>query len=187
MNNKAITVKTIINLILDKKPALIYGQIITLLAILVSVPIPLMLPVMVDEILLEKPATFVESINFFLGETTAFYYIAIVTFAVIFLRFIYYFFTVVITKIFTKISKYVTFMIRKRLLVHLKNASMNEYETLGSGAITSNLITDVNTLDAFIITGVSKAVSSILTLIAVAVVMIAIDPVLGIMILVIQP
>jgi ATP-binding cassette subfamily C protein len=64
---------------------------------------------------------------------------------------------------------------------------MNEYETLGSGAITSNLVTDVNTLDAFIITGISKLVSSVLTLVAVSIVMIAIDPVLGILILVVQP
>jgi len=78
-------------------------------------------------------------------------------------------------------------MIRKRLIEHLKIASMNEYETLGSGAITSNLVTDVNTLDAFIITSVSKFVSSVLTLVAVAVVMIVIDPVLGILILIIQP
>jgi len=187
MNTKSITLKTIFKLILDKRPALIYGQIITLLAILVSVPIPLMLPVMVDEILLDKPAHFVESINFFVGETTAFYYIAIVTFVVIFLRLIYYILGVIITKVFTRISKYVTFMIRKRLINHLKIASMNEYETLGSGAITANLITDVNTLDAFIITSVSKFVSSILTLVAVGVVMIMINPVLGILILVIQP
>lgn len=146
-----------------------------------------MLPVMVDEILLEKPSHFVASIDFFIGETTAFYYIAIVTLAVIFLRVIYYFFGVIITRIFTRISKYVTFMIRQRLIEHLKISSMNEYETLGSGAITSNLITDVNTLDAFIITSVSKFVSSILTLIAVGVVMILIDPVLGIMILILQP
>jgi len=92
MNNKPITLKTIYNLILEKKSALIYGQIITLLAILVSVPIPLMLPIMVDEILLDKPAHFVEAINFFLDGTTAFYYIAIVTIVVILLRFIYYFF-----------------------------------------------------------------------------------------------
>ncbi len=182
-----ITLKTILNLILDKKPALIYGQIVTLFAILVSVPIPLLLPIMVDEILLDKPATMVNSINFLVGETTAFYYIAIVTLAVIFLRFTYYFFTVIITKIFTKISKYVTYMIRKKLLNHLQLTSMNEYEILGSGAITSNLITDVNTLDSFIITGVSKLVSSTLTLVAVAVVMISIDPILGILILVVQP
>ncbi|WP_321777341.1 ABC transporter ATP-binding protein [Sulfurimonas sp.] len=182
-----ITLKTIYKLILEKKPALIYGQIITLLAILVSVPIPLMLPMMVDEILLDKPANFVQSINFFIGETTAFYYIAIVTIVVILLRFIYYFFGVIITKVFTKISKYVTFMIRKRLIEHLKVASMNEYETLGSGAITANLVTDVNTLDNFIITSVSKFISSVLTLLAVGVVMIIIDPMLGVLILIIQP
>ena len=187
MHTKPITLKTIFTLILEKKSALLYGQIITLIAILVSVPIPLLLPVMVDEILLDKPATVVNAIDFFLDGTTAFVYIAIVTFGVIFLRFFYYFLTVIITKIFTKISKYVTFMIRKRLLEHLQIASMNEYELLGSGAITSNLVTDVNTLDAFIITGISKLVSSVLTLVAVAVVMIAIDPILGILILVVQP
>jgi len=187
MNNKPITLKTIYTLILEKKPALIYGQIITLLAILVSVPIPLMLPMMVDEILLDKPAHFVDAINFFLDGTTAFYYIAIVTVVVILLRFLYYFLGVIITKVFTKISKHVTFMIRKRLIEHLKIASMNEYETLGSGAITANLVTDVNTLDAFIITSVSKFVSSVLTLVAVGIVMIVIDPMLGILILIIQP
>ena len=187
MNTKPITLKTIYRLILEKKPSLIYGQIITLFAILVSVPIPLLLPVMVDEVLLEKPSTLVNFIDYFLDGTTAFYYIAIVTLGVILLRFIYYFLTVIITKIFTKISKYVTFMIRKRLLEHLQIASMNEYETLGSGAITANLVTDVNTLDAFIITGISKLVSSVLTLVAVAIVMIAIDPILGILILVVQP
>jgi ATP-binding cassette subfamily C protein len=172
---------------MDNKRTLIYGQIITLLAILVSIPVPLMLPILVDEILLNKPSYFVNSINYFLGSTTPFYYIAIVTLAVVFLRFIYYFLGVVITRIFTKISKYVTFMIRKRLIEHLKIASMNEYETLGSGAITSNLITDVNTLDNFIITAASRFVSSVLTLIGVGIVMIAIDPILGIMILFIQP
>jgi len=187
MNNKPINLKTIFNLILDKKPALIYGQIITLLAILVSVPIPLMLPVMVDEVLLGKPAHFVENINLLIGEITAFYYIAIVTLVVIFLRLIYYLLGVIITKVFTKISKYVTFMIRKRVIHHLQIASMNEYETLGSGAITANLVTDVNTLDAFIITSVSKFVSSVLTLIAVGIVMIMIDPILGVLILIIQP
>ncbi|MCF6330489.1 MAG: ABC transporter ATP-binding protein/permease [Sulfurimonas sp.] len=187
MNKKQITLRTIYNLILEKKPSLIYGQIITLLAIAVSVPIPLMLPVMVDEILLNQPSYFVNSINNLFGETTAFYYIVLVTIGVIFLRLVYFVLNVIVTKIFTKISKYVTFMIRQRLINHLKVTSMNEYETLGSGAITSNLITDVNTLDSFIITSVSKFITSVLTLGAVGVVMIMIDPILGIMILVIQP
>ena len=186
-NKNQITLKSIFNLILDKKPSLIYGQFITLLAVLISIPIPLILPMMVDEVLLDKPANFVETINYFLGESNAFVYIAIVTFTVIFLRISYYLLGAVITKIFTKISKYVTFMIRKRLIEHLKITSMNEYETLGSGAITANLITDVNTFDAFIMNTTSKLFSATLTLIAVSVVMIMLDPILGLMILVIQP
>ena len=71
MNKEQITFKTIFKLILDKKKTLIYGQIVTLLAILVSIPIPLMLPVMVDEILLNKPSYFVNTINNLIGETTA--------------------------------------------------------------------------------------------------------------------
>lgn len=186
MKNK-ITLRAIFELILQKRPALIYGQIITLFAIIVSVPIPLMLPVMVDEVLLQKPGVFVEYIDTFFGAQSAFGYIFIVTASVVFLRFIYYFFTVILTKIFTQISKYVTFMIRKQLLEHLKHTAMNEYETLGSGAITAKLVTDVNTLDSFIMTSVSKLVSSILTLIAIGIVMISIDPILGLLILIIQP
>ena len=187
MNNSTISLKTLFKLILEKKPALIYGQILTLLAIIISIPIPLLLPVMVDEVLLQKPAYIVGSIDALFGSGSAFYYIALVSVAVIFLRFIYFFFGVLTTRIFTKIAKYVTFMLRKRLIEHLKIASMNEYETLGSGAITSNLVTDVNTLDAFIMTSVSRFVASVLTLLAVGAVMVAIDPLLGILILIIQP
>lgn len=64
---------------------------------------------------------------------------------------------------------------------------MNEYESIGSGAITSNLVTDINSLDAFIITSVGKFIASILTIIAVSFVVIAIHPILGLMILLIQP
>lgn len=187
MNATPITLKSILSLIMNHKKQLFYGQFITFAIIAISVPIPLMLPLMVNEVLLHKPARIVHTINYLFGSGNAFYYIAIVAIAVICLRFFYFILTVIITKIFTKISKYVTFMIRAKLIMHLKNVSMNEYETLGSGAITANLVTDVNTLDTFIITTASKLISSILTLLAVGIVMIIINPYLGMMILIIQP
>jgi ATP-binding cassette subfamily C protein len=187
IETKPITIKTIYNLILEKKDKLIYGQLITIIAILVSIPIPLMLPVMVDEVLLDKPSFFINNINSIVGATSAFYYIVIVTIAVVFLRFIYYMLSVIITKIFTNISKHVTYMLRVKLLTHLQHTSMKSYEAIGSGAITSNLVTDINTLDNFIITSVSKFIASVLTIIGVAIVMIIIDPLLGIMILIVQP
>ncbi|AXX92600.1 ABC transporter ATP-binding protein [Malaciobacter molluscorum LMG 25693] len=185
--SKKITIKYIWNLLLHKKKQLILGQFVTIIAILISVPIPLMLPALVDEVLLNKPDFFVNNINNFFGSGNAFYYVVIVTLCVIFLRFLHFLFTAITTKIFTAIAKYITFKIREKLLNHLKIVSMNEYETLGSGSISANLITDVNTLDGFIITGASKLVSSTLTLLAVSFVLIAIHPVLGLMILIIQP
>ena len=182
-----IDLKYIYSLILENKKLLLFGQAITIIAIIVSVPIPLMLPILVDEVLLNKPAFFVNSIDNIFGKGSAFYYIFIVTLAVVFLRFIYYILSVVITKIFTTISKYATFKIREKLISHLKSVSMNEYESLGSGAIGANLITDVNTLDNFIMSSASKLVTSLLTLIAVAIVIIAIHPILGLLIIVIQP
>jgi len=186
MNNH-ISFKYIFKLLLDNKKHLLLGQFITFIAILISIPIPLMLPILVDEVLLKKPDFFVNIINDSLGIGNAFYYIAIVTLVVIFLRLIHFVFTVIITKIFTYISKYVTFKLRVKILNHLKLVNMNEYESLGSGAISSNLVTDINTLDTFIISIASKFIASVLTLLAVAVVIIAIDPILGLMILFIQP
>ena len=187
MKNKTITIKSLFKLALHQKKSFVWGQIITLLAIIISIPIPLMLPMMVDEVLLHKPHYIVPTINSLFGDGNAFYYIAIVTFTVIFLRFSYYLLGVITTKTFTGIAKYVTFMVRKRLLTHLQYTAMNEYETVGSGAITANLITDVDTLDAFIMTSASRFVASVLTLVAVGIVMIAINPILGILILFVQP
>lgn len=187
MTKNKITFKYIWQLLLQKRKQLIFGQLITIIAILISIPIPLMLPVLVDEVLLNKPNFFVNNINDFFGSGNAFYYIAIVTIIVILLRFIHFIFSAIITRIFTALGKFITFKIREKLLNHLKVVSMNEYETLGSGAIGANLVTDVNTLDNFIITSASKFVASILTLIAVSIVLIAIHPILGLMILIIQP
>lgn len=187
MKNQSITFKTIFKLILSKKPMLIWGQVFTLIAIAVSVPIPLMLPIMVDEVLLNQPSVIVNSIDSFFGSGSAFYYIAIVAVVVMLLRLLHFLLSAVITKIFTHIAKFVTFEIRRKLLTHLQKVCINEYETLGSGAVTSNLVTDVNTLDNFIITSASKFIASVLTLITISIVMILIHPILGIMILVIQP
>ena len=185
--NEKISLNYIFKLLLHNRKALIIGQLLTIIAIMVSVPIPLLLPLLVDEVLLHKPDFFVNNIDNLFGSGNAIYYIVIVTIIVLFLRLIHFIFGVAITKIFTQVSKYVTFKIRERLLNHLEHVNMNEYESLGSGSISANLITDVNTLDNFIVSIASKFIASILTLIAVAVVIITIDPILGLMILLIQP
>ncbi|MDX4068873.1 ABC transporter ATP-binding protein [Aliarcobacter skirrowii] len=185
--NEKISLKYIFKLLLKNKKALLWGQFFTIIGIFISVPIPLLLPLLVDEVLLEKPSFFVNNIDYFFGSGDAFYYIAIVTVVVILLRFLHFIFGVINSKIFTKISKIVIFDIRVKLLNHLKKVTTNEYETIGSGKIAANLITDVNTLDSFIVNVASKLITSSLTLIAVALIIINIDLVLGLMILFTQP
>lgn len=185
--SEKITLRSILDLLVKNKKLLIIGQFITAIGIIVSVPIPLLLPVLVDEVLLDKPAFFVTNIDAFFGSGNAFYYIAIVTFGVILLRFLSYVFEVITTKIFTAISKIVIYEIRLKLLTHLKRVSINEYESLGSGKVSANLINDVNTLDNFIANVASKFVTSVLTLLAVSFVILSIDVLLGIMILLTQP
>ncbi|MGB7402982.1 MAG: ABC transporter ATP-binding protein, partial [Arcobacter sp.] len=137
MKKDTITLKKIFKLIIENKKDLLWGQVFTFIAICISIPIPLMLPALVDEVLLNKPGFFVNNINHFFSSGNAFYYIAIVTVAVILLRVLYFLFSAITTKIFTKISKFVTFKIREKILLHLKQVNMNEYESMGSGAITS--------------------------------------------------
>ncbi|MDX3960527.1 ABC transporter ATP-binding protein [Aliarcobacter skirrowii] len=185
--NEKISLKYIFKLLLKNKKALLWGQLFTIIGIFISVPIPLLLPLLVDEVLLEKPSFFVNNIDYFFGSGDAFYYIAIVTVVVILLRLLHFIFGVINSKIFTKISKIVIFDIRVKLLNHLKKVTTNEYETIGSGKIAANLITDVNTLDSFIVNVASKLITSSLTLIAVALIIINIDLVLGLMILFTQP
>ena len=88
--NEKISLKYIFKLLLDDKKLLFTGQILTIIAIIVSVPIPLLLPLLVDEVLLNKPDFFVNNINELFGSVSAFYYIAIVTVIVLFLRIIYF-------------------------------------------------------------------------------------------------
>jgi ATP-binding cassette subfamily C protein len=174
-------------ILLEQKRAFYLGTVMSIIGICVSIPIPLMLPVMVDEVILEKPASFVATINTLLGSGSAFYYIAIILVTVIILRFIYLLVSVIQTKIFMEISKQITFRMREKLIGHLQKVSMNAYETLGSGAISANLVTDINTLDNFIVNASSKLLASILMLIGVAIVIIFIHPVLGVTILIFQP
>ena len=174
-------------ILLESKPKLLKGHFITLWAILLSIPIPLMLPMMVDEVVLDKPATFVETIISVFGSGSAFYYICIILITVILLRITYLFVSVWQTQVFMDISKQVTFRMRERLIRHLQKVSMNAYETLGSGGVSSHLVTDINTIDSFIENATSKLMAAILTLISVALVIIFIHPILGITILIFQP
>ncbi|WP_457641170.1 ABC transporter ATP-binding protein [Persephonella sp.] len=177
----------IYNEIKKYKKELILGHIIALLAIAVSVPTPLFLPLLVDEVLLNKPGIFIKTYTVLFGEGNPVVYTLTALIIVLVMRFLFFVFNAVQAKIFTTISKNVTYKIRKELLDHLQKVSMSEFESVGTGGIASKLVTDINTIDDFIGKTVSRFIISVFTIIGVAIVLILINWKLGLLIVFLNP
>ncbi len=181
------TWEKIFNEIKKHKKELIIGHIIAILATAVSIPTPLFLPMLVDEVILGKEGIFVHTYDSIFGKGNPVSYTLTALIIVITLRFLFFVFNALQAKIFTKISKSVTYRIRKDILNHLKDVSMAEYEMVGSGSIASKLITDVNTIDEFIGKSVSRFIVSVLMIIGVAIVLLLINWKLGLLIIFLNP
>ena len=169
------------------KKELILGHIFAFLAISVSVPAPLILPLIVDEVLLNKPGIFIHTYEKFFGKGDTLSYVFTALIIVILMRFLFFIFTSIQVKIFTNISKSITHHIRVKTLKHLERVSMAEYETIGTGAIVSKIITDINTIDDFIGKTVSKLIISVFMILGVATVLIFINWKLGLLIVLLNP
>lgn len=155
------------------KHQLVLANIIAVLATLASVPVPLLLPLLVDEVLLNKPDIVVNTINSFTPDSwhSPVLYILSILVLTLFLRLLALILNVLQTRQFTIIAKDVIFLIRRKLLQRLSNVSMSEYETLGSGTVASYFVTDLTTVDDFVGTTVSKLLVAVLTIFGVAIIL----------------
>ena len=172
----------------DKK-RLILANFIAVAATLMSVPIPLLLPLMVDEVLLNKPAMGINFMNQWLPlewQQPGFYIVTIF-FCVVLMRVSSLFLSVWQSRQFILISKRITCQIRHVLLDKLGRISISEYELRGTGGINSHIITDVETIDQFIGGTVSRFLISLLTILGTAVILLWIDWRLGLFILLLNP
>ena len=61
--NQVYNWKYILNIASEHKREIVYANIIAILATLASVPLPLLMPLLVDEVLLNQPAIVVATIN----------------------------------------------------------------------------------------------------------------------------
>ena len=168
---------------------LVWANIVAIAATLISVPIPLLMPLLVDEVLLDKPDWGLAVLNAILPQSwqQAAFYIAAVLVIVVLMRTISQGLNILQGRQFTLVGKAITYKIRQHLIAKLGRISMREYELRGSGGLTSHLVTDVETIDKFIGTTLSKFIIGILTVIGTAVVLIWIDWRLGLFILLINP
>lgn len=171
------------------KSKLILANIIALLATAVSVPVPLLMPLMVDEVLLDKPGKGLAIMNQVLPGPwqTATGYIFFTLFLVVLMRTIGQLLNILQNRQFTLVSKTITYQMRCKMIDKLGRISIKQYETRGSGGINAHLITDIETIDQFIGTTLSKFLIGLLTVTATAAVLLWLDWRLGLFILLVNP
>lgn len=179
----------IFNIALEHRRELVLANMVALAATLLSVPLPLLMPLLVDEVLLEQPGPVVALVNslFPTDWQGPVLYIGAVLGVTVLLRIGALILMVLQARQFTLISKDIIFRIRKGMLERLQRISMAEYETLGSGAVTSHFVTDLDTLDQFIGESVSKLLVASLSILGTALVLMWLHWPLALFILLMNP
>ncbi len=163
----------ILGIALEHRRELVVAHAVAILAALLSVPIPLLMPLLVDEVLLARPGPAVAAMQALFPEAwwgPVLYIVAVLALTVV-LRVGALLLTVWQTREFTVIAKDVTYRLRTQLLGRLERISMAEYETLGSGAVTAHFVTDLESIDNFVGGTVGRFVVAVLSLVGVAVVL----------------
>lgn len=180
---------TIYRIALEHKKALIYSHFIAVLAMIASVPVPLLMPMLVDEVLLKKPGVAMSLINpwFPIEWHQPVLYIAVILIVSLLLRIIAIIFNIIQARHFSCIAKDIVFRIRQNLIGHLQTISMSEYESLGTGTVVTHLVKDLDTIDTFIGTTVSKLLVASLTILGTAVILLWMHWQLGLFIMLLNP
>lgn len=174
---------------LRHKRELLVAHLVALLATALSVPIPLLMPVLVDEVLLEQPGAAVALIDalFPAAWRGPILYILVVLLLTLTLRYAALLFGVWQVRQFTLIAKDAIFRIRRDLLARLQRVSMAEYESLGSGVVASHLVTDLEAIDSFVSTSISRLLVAVLSIVGTAIVLLWMHWQLALFILLLNP
>ncbi|AHF68919.1 ABC transporter ATP-binding protein [Pseudomonas cichorii] len=153
-------------LALRHKKALWIANGVAVLATLCSVPIPLLLPLLVDEVLLGRGDAALKIMDHALPDSLqkAVGYIGLMLVLTLVLRLGALLFNVLQARLFARLAKDIVYRIRLRLIERLQRISLREYESLGSGMVTTHLVTDLDTLDKFVGETLSRFLVATLTL-----------------------
>ena len=189
LSERSYTWQRIYDLVIEHKPELIKSNIIAFFAMLATVPLPLLLPILVDEVLLDKPGVVVGFLQSFVSSDWygPIYYIVAITIITIVLRLMGLGFGVWQMQQFTVIAKNVTYKIRKDLLGRVQGVSMAQYASMGSGSVSATMLNDVNTIDTFLGTTVSKLIIAVFSLVGISLVLFWLNWQLAIFILLFNP
>ncbi len=170
MRAETLTWRSIFDELRRHRGRLMQANLVALLAVMAAVPLPLLLPLMVDEVLLQHPAQFVGAIA---AHTPAAWhgpvlFIGAALLLTVALRLASILLNVWQGRSFSLLAKETVYRIRVRMLNRLSKIALSEFETVGAGRVTSHFVTDLNAIDTFLGASISGFVVSVLTLVGIA-------------------
>jgi len=169
------------------KKKVFLANMIAIFTIVISIPIPLFIPFLVDEVLLGKEGNFLPFINFFVKVNSPEYYILIVFILILAIRAINIYLIIMRRILVSKVVEDIRLNMRKKMLSHLRLVSMSEYSVLGSGAISSKMTTDIKAVMKFLSGSIGIIAVQVFTLIGIATILLYLHWQLALVILILNP
>ncbi|MEJ2500448.1 MAG: ABC transporter ATP-binding protein, partial [Campylobacterales bacterium] len=185
--NKKITFRSLWQSLLTQRRAFWYSNTYGTLATLLFLPIPILIPLLIDEILLQHPGKLTDAFGTLLGATEPWIIISGTLLAVLFLRVAVFVLNNAKTFYALQIVQKSAYTLRTQLLHHLERLAVSEYEVLKSGAPVSKSIHDVENVSAFMGQVATTALSAGLTFLGILGVMFYISWPLALLVILVNP
>ena len=173
--------------ILNYKKELLLGNFFAIVSTVLTVTIPLFIPMLIDELLLHKEPKLTAFVSQYITPMSLTGYVLFFLVLTIIMRFAGVIFANLQVGMLLRVSKDISYKLRQSAIEHLKKVSLKEYERFSPGAITSKLVTDINTVDEFIGTTVGKLIISVLILLFTSIILLIINWKLALFIIVTNP
>ena len=189
---KNFSLRPLLHYIKSQKSDFWHANLYTVLSTLALLPIPMLIPLLIDEVLLGHPGKMTAGMDKLLAalgmiQGEAWLYIAFILAVVMLLRLLGFVFSTAMAFYATKITQKISYMLRHRVLHHLERVSIAEYETLKPGGVAARTTQDVDNISGFTGMMVTTFLSAALMFIGIAAIMFWMSWILALLVFILNP
>jgi ATP-binding cassette subfamily C protein len=181
------TFRTLYGQIKTQKRDFLRANLYGIAATLLVLPIPMMIPLLIDEVLLEHPGKMTEVVSLVTGSSAPWVYIAVILCLILMFRVSAFFCNNRKIWYTAKITEKISYHLRHCILHHLERVSLAEYETIKSGGIVAKTVQDVERVSSFVGQSVTTVLTASLMLLGIAGVMLWMNWILALLVFTLNP
>jgi ATP-binding cassette, subfamily C, bacterial len=185
--NKKITFRSLWGSLLAQKEAFWYANLFGILSTVAFLPVPMLIPLLIDDVLLQHPGKLTAVFGTFFKTDEPWIIIAGTLLTVLVLRGVVFVLNNAKTFHTIRIVQKSAYLLRKELLHHLERLALSEYEALKSGTPVAKSIHDVENVSAFLGEAATAALTAGLTFFGILAVMFYISWPLALLVIILNP